>query len=76
MNINRAAIEYEKKTRVSNLEQRQAIEKHMVFMAHTLEKLHAELVNAEKRARAAAAAAAAANPSKHAVKHRLHIQSN
>ncbi|XP_024926402.3 protein FLC EXPRESSOR isoform X1 [Ziziphus jujuba] len=52
----RAAIEHEKKTRVSNLEQRQAMEKNMVSMARTLEKLHAELANAEKRARAAAAA--------------------
>lgn len=69
MKLNRAAIEHEKKTRVSNLEQRQAMEKNMVSMARTLEKLHAELANAEKRARAAAAA----NPSKHAVKHRLRL---
>lgn len=62
MNINRAAVEYEKKTRASNLEHKQAMEKSMVSMAHTIEKLHAELANAEKRARAAAAAA---HPSRH-----------
>lgn len=62
MNINRAAIEYEKKTRVSNLEHKQAMEKSMVSLAHTMEKLHSELANAEKRARAAAAAAI---PSRH-----------
>ncbi|KAK3019333.1 hypothetical protein RJ639_003864 [Escallonia herrerae] len=59
----RAAIEYEKKTQASNLEQSQAMDKSMVSMAREIEKLRAELANAEKRARAAAAAAAAATPS-------------
>lgn len=36
----------------------------MMAVAREIEKLRAELANAEKRARAAAAAAAAANPSK------------
>ncbi|KAF3454864.1 hypothetical protein FNV43_RR05312 [Rhamnella rubrinervis] len=53
----RAAIEYERKTCASNLEHKQAMEKSMVSMAHTIEKLHAELDHAEKRAMAAAAAA-------------------
>lgn len=60
MNSNRAAIELEKKTRASNLEHKQAMEKSMVSMTSTIEKLHAELAKAEKRARAAAA-----NPSRH-----------
>ncbi|PSS14185.1 Protein FLX-like [Actinidia chinensis var. chinensis] len=59
----RAAIEYEKKVHASNLEQGQAMEKSMISMAREIEKLRAELANAEKRARAAAAAAAAATPS-------------
>lgn len=59
----RAAIEYEKKTHSNNLEQSEAMGKNMMAMAHEVEKLRAELANAEKRARAAAAAAAAANPS-------------
>lgn len=58
----RAAIEYEKKTHAENLEHEQAMEKNIVVLARELEKLRAELANAEKRARAAAAAAAAANP--------------
>jgi len=63
LDVNRAAIEYEKKTRVSNLEQRKVMERSMISMANEIEKLHAELANAEKRARAAVAAATAANPS-------------
>ncbi|KAJ7959878.1 protein FLX-like 1 [Quillaja saponaria] len=59
----RAAIEYEKKTCASNLEHGQAMDKNMIIMSREIEKLHGELVNAEKRARAAAAVAAAANPS-------------
>ncbi|MBA0719938.1 hypothetical protein Golax_007583 [Gossypium laxum] len=53
----RTAIELEKKTRASNLEQRQILEKNMVLVARELEKLQArlELANAEKRAREAAA---------------------
>ncbi|XVF05798.1 hypothetical protein REPUB_Repub05bG0203600 [Reevesia pubescens] len=49
----RTAMEQEKKTRASNLEQRQILEKNIVIVAQELEKLHAELANAEKRARAA-----------------------
>lgn len=63
VNTNRAAIEYEKKAQASNDEQSQAMEKQMISMAREIEKLRAELDNAEKRARAAAAAAAAATPS-------------
>ncbi|XP_059431119.1 protein FLC EXPRESSOR [Corylus avellana] len=59
----RAAIEYEKKTRAHNLEQRQLMERHKTSMAGEIERLRAELANAEKRARAAAAAANVANPS-------------
>ncbi|KAL6967745.1 hypothetical protein U1Q18_033555 [Sarracenia purpurea var. burkii] len=54
----RAAIECEKKAHAGNLEQGQAMEKNMISMAREIEKLHAELVDAEKRARAAAAATA------------------
>ncbi|MCE0480899.1 hypothetical protein HAX54_038127 [Datura stramonium] len=56
----RAAIDYEKKMHASNLEYSQAMEKHKITVTSEIEKLHAELANAEKRARAAAAAAAAA----------------
>lgn len=58
--MNRAAIECEKKNRASNLEQREIMEKNMIAVARQIEQLHAELANAEKRARAATAA----NPSK------------
>lgn len=60
--MNRAAVEYEKKMHANNLELGQVMEENMVSMAREIEKLHAELANAEKRARAAAAAAAAASP--------------
>ncbi|XP_050367480.1 protein FLC EXPRESSOR [Argentina anserina] len=53
----RAAIETEKKTRATNLEHRQAMENYMAALAVEIEKLHGELANAEKRARAAVAAA-------------------
>lgn len=49
----RNAIEYEKKTHASNLEQRQAMDKNMIIMVREVEKLRVELSNAEKRARAA-----------------------
>ncbi|OMO82913.1 hypothetical protein CCACVL1_11691 [Corchorus capsularis] len=52
----RSALEEEKKNRASNLEQRQILEKNTVIVAQELERLHAELANAEKRAWAAAAA--------------------
>ena len=57
--MDRAAIEQEKKTRIHNLEHREAMEKSMASMSRQIEKLQAELTNAESRARAAAAA----NPS-------------
>lgn len=61
LQYNRAAVEFEKKAHAENLEQSQVMESHMVSMAQEIEKLRAELANAEKRARAAAAAAVAAN---------------
>lgn len=57
----RAAIEFEKKTQAANLEHRRAMERNMMTMQREIDRLMAELANAEKRARAAAAAAA--NPS-------------
>lgn len=56
----RTAVEREKKTRASNIEQWQILEKNIVLVSQELEKLHAEY--AEKRARAAAGAAANPNP--------------
>ncbi|XP_007016973.2 PREDICTED: protein FLC EXPRESSOR [Theobroma cacao] len=55
----RSAIELEKKTHASDLEQRQILEKNIILVTREREKLHAELASAEKKARAAAAA----NPS-------------
>ncbi|CAL9747620.1 unnamed protein product [Musa acuminata subsp. burmannicoides] len=52
----RAAIEYEKKGYAENYEQGQVMEKNLISMAREVEKLRAEVANAEKRARAAAAA--------------------
>lgn len=52
----RAAIEYEKKGHAENYEQGQVMEKNLILMAREVEKLRAEIVNAEKRALAAAAA--------------------
>lgn len=63
-NLNRAAVDYEKKMHADNIELGQIMEENMVSMAREIEKLHAELANAEKMARAAAAAAAAASPGK------------
>ncbi|GAB2284303.1 hypothetical protein Dimus_018764 [Dionaea muscipula] len=51
----RAAIEYEKKGYAENYEHGQVMEKKLVAMAREVEKLRAEMANAEKRARAAAA---------------------
>lgn len=51
----RAAIEHEKKGHAENYEHGQAMEKNLISMARELEKLRAEMGNAEKRARAAAA---------------------
>lgn len=47
----RMAVDYEKKANAEQLEQRQAMEKNLVSMAREVEKLRAELTNAEKRAR-------------------------
>lgn len=47
----RTAFEYEKKANAEQLEQRQAMEKNLVSMARDVEKLRAELTNAEKRQR-------------------------
>ncbi|OIW16488.1 hypothetical protein TanjilG_32158 [Lupinus angustifolius] len=55
----RNAIELEKKTHASNLEHRRVMDNNMIIMTREIEKLRAELANAEKRARAAAPA----NPS-------------
>ncbi|KAJ1434419.1 protein FLX-like 1 [Sesbania bispinosa] len=52
----RAAIEYEKKGFAENYEHGQLMEKKLIAMAREMEKLRAEIANAEKRARAAAAA--------------------
>ncbi|KAJ8533209.1 hypothetical protein K7X08_016098 [Anisodus acutangulus] len=52
--MNRAAIEYEKNMHGTNLEYSQATEKHKITVTSEIEKLHAELANAERRARAAA----------------------
>jgi|UniRef100_A0A2N9F9S3 dynactin complex subunit len=51
----KSAIEYEKKGYAENYEHGQAMEKKLLSMARELEKLRAEIANAEKRARAAAA---------------------
>lgn len=51
----RAAIEYEKKGYAENYEHGQVMEKKLILMARELEKLRAEMANAEKRARAAVA---------------------
>ncbi|CAL5184804.1 unnamed protein product [Lathyrus oleraceus] len=58
----RAAIEYEKKGFTENYEHGQVMEKKLIAMAREMEKLRAEIANAEKRARATVAVAAAGNP--------------
>lgn len=60
--VRRAAIEYEKKGYAENYEHGQMMEKKLVAMSRELEKLRAEIANAEKRARAAAAAASVPAP--------------
>ncbi|GAV60512.1 hypothetical protein CFOL_v3_04042 [Cephalotus follicularis] len=45
----RTAIDYEKKGNVELMEQRQAMEKNLVSMAREVEKLRAELANADSR---------------------------
>ncbi|KAK7381116.1 hypothetical protein VNO78_33640 [Psophocarpus tetragonolobus] len=54
--LQNAAIEYEKKGFAENYEHSQVMKKKLVAMALEIEKLHAEIANAEKRARAAATA--------------------
>ncbi|CAN1266538.1 Protein FLC EXPRESSOR [Linum perenne] len=56
----RAAIDCEKKTRVSNLEHGKTMERNKVLLADEIERLEVELAKAQKRVRLAAAAAAAA----------------
>jgi DNA repair exonuclease SbcCD ATPase subunit len=51
----RAAIEYEKKGFTENYEHGQVMEKKLIAMAREMEKLRAEIANAEKRSRATAA---------------------
>ncbi|KAK9132359.1 hypothetical protein Scep_011887 [Stephania cephalantha] len=51
----RAAIEYEKKGQAESFEHGQAMQQNLIAMAREVEKLRAEIANAEKRARAAAA---------------------
>lgn len=48
----RATFEYEKSLNIDNVEQLQAMEKNLVGMAREMEKLHAEVVNAEMRGHA------------------------
>ncbi|KAG0555964.1 hypothetical protein KC19_11G015800 [Ceratodon purpureus] len=57
----RNAFEYEKKANAEQLDQRQAMEKNLVSMARDVEKLRAELTNAEKRQRLNPGAGAAYN---------------
>ncbi|XP_059645629.1 protein FLX-like 3 [Cornus florida] len=45
----RTAIDYEKKANIELMEQRQAMEKNLVSMAREVEKLRAELANADGR---------------------------
>ena len=59
--MSRAGIEYEKKGYAESYEQGQVMEKNLISMAREVEKLRAEVANAEKRARAAAAAGTQGN---------------
>lgn len=58
----RAAIETEKKTRASNLKQRQILEKNMILVSQELERLRKELGNVDEREMVTTAAGVAANP--------------
>ncbi|KAK2430398.1 protein FLC EXPRESSOR [Trifolium repens] len=62
----RSAIEFEKKTHANNLEHKRVMDNNMIIMNNEVEKLRAELANAEKRARAAMVAAANPSPGYHA----------
>ncbi|KAL5545064.1 hypothetical protein UlMin_008848 [Ulmus minor] len=53
--ITTAAIDFEKKGYAENYDHGQMMEKKLISMARELEKLHAEMANAENRARASAA---------------------
>ncbi|XP_042758266.1 protein FLX-like 3 isoform X1 [Lactuca sativa] len=55
----REVIEHEKRVHVSNIKQREAMEKCRMFMAREIERLQVEVNDAVKRARAAAAVEAA-----------------
>ncbi|KAF8400449.1 hypothetical protein HHK36_013747 [Tetracentron sinense] len=48
----RAAFEYEKGLNIEQVEQMQAMEKNLIAMAREVEKLRAEVLNAEKRSHA------------------------
>jgi hypothetical protein len=58
----RSAVDFEKKAHADNLELSKAMEKNMIAVASEVEKLRADLANAEKRVPAIAPAAAVANP--------------
>jgi hypothetical protein len=61
--FDRAAVDFEKKAHADNLELSKSMEKNMIAVASEIEKLRADLANAEKGVPAVApAAAAVANP--------------
>ena len=49
--ICRRAFEYEKKANEEQLEQKQAMEKNLISMAREIEKLRADQLNTDRRAR-------------------------
>lgn len=53
--VSRAAIEYDKKESTENYDHGKLMEQNLISTARELEKLRAQIANAEKRARAAAA---------------------
>lgn len=60
--LGRNAIEFEKKTHAKNLEHKRVMDNNMMIMTREVEKLRAELANAEKGTRAAIVASANPNP--------------
>lgn len=60
-NIDRAAVDFEKKAHSDNLEQSKAMEKNMIAVASEIERLRGELLNAEKGTTAVNSAAAVPN---------------
>ncbi len=48
--MNSATFEYEKGINIEQVEQLKAMEKNLIGMAREVEKLRAEVLNAEKRA--------------------------